>query len=134
MHRVLQPGGRLALIWNVRDETVEWVRKLGEIFNRYEGSTPRYASREWHAAFTQNGLFAPLQCAEFPHLHRSSPEGTVERVASISFIAALPEAKRNAVLDEVRELLRTDPATRHIQEIDFPYRTEVYWCQKPVNS
>ncbi len=29
--RVLRPGGRIALAWNVRDETVPWVRRLGRL-------------------------------------------------------------------------------------------------------
>ncbi len=29
--RVLRPGGSLGLIWNIRDETVGWVRRLGEV-------------------------------------------------------------------------------------------------------
>jgi SAM-dependent methyltransferase len=31
--RVLRPGGVLGLIWNIRDETVEWVAKLTEIMH-----------------------------------------------------------------------------------------------------
>ncbi|HWS52110.1 MAG TPA: class I SAM-dependent methyltransferase [Microbacterium sp.] len=31
--RVLRPGGVLGLIWNVRDERVEWVRRLTEIMH-----------------------------------------------------------------------------------------------------
>ena len=33
----------------------------------------------------------------------------VQRVASVSHVAVLPDAEREAVLDEVREVLRTDP-------------------------
>jgi SAM-dependent methyltransferase len=29
--RVLVPGGVLALVWNIRDESVPWVRRLGEV-------------------------------------------------------------------------------------------------------
>src|SRR5690606_39572748 len=30
-HRVLRPGGRLGLVWNVRDESVDWVAELTAI-------------------------------------------------------------------------------------------------------
>jgi ubiquinone/menaquinone biosynthesis C-methylase UbiE len=31
--RVLKPEGRIALVWNLRDERVPWVRKLGELIS-----------------------------------------------------------------------------------------------------
>src|SRR5688500_9180263 len=34
--RVLTPGGRLGLIWNLRDEREDWVRRLGEIIDSPE--------------------------------------------------------------------------------------------------
>jgi ubiquinone/menaquinone biosynthesis C-methylase UbiE len=44
IHRVLVPGGRLALIWNVRDESVRWVEELTKIIDPYQGeSTPTTA-------------------------------------------------------------------------------------------
>ena len=46
--RVLSPGGRLGLIWNLRDERVDWVRRLGEIIGSPEsdrGTTDRPAVR-----------------------------------------------------------------------------------------
>lgn len=39
--RVLKPGGRLGLVWNVRDESVDWVAKLTRIVAPYEGDAPR---------------------------------------------------------------------------------------------
>jgi SAM-dependent methyltransferase len=37
IHRVLKPGGYLGLIWNVRDESVDWVAAITEIISPYEG-------------------------------------------------------------------------------------------------
>ena len=34
--RVLKPGGHIALVWNVRDERIPWVRKLGRIIGSQE--------------------------------------------------------------------------------------------------
>ena len=31
--RVLRPGGVLGLFWNLRDESVDWVRELGEVMH-----------------------------------------------------------------------------------------------------
>ena len=37
--RVLRPGGRLGLVWNLRDESVGWVAQLGEILRPAGGTT-----------------------------------------------------------------------------------------------
>jgi len=52
----------------------------------------------------------------------------VDRVASISFIAALPETERNGILAQVRHLLSTHPETRGHTEVDFHYRTDTFVC------
>jgi hypothetical protein len=54
----------------------------------------------------------------------------VARVASVSFIAALPGAARAGVLEQVRELLADGPGTRGRSTVVLPYRTEVYWCER----
>ena len=64
-----------------------------------------------------------------PHVHRLTPDGVVARVASVSFIAALPDAEREAVLSEVRGLVATDPGTRDRAQIELPYKTDVYWAR-----
>ena len=68
--------------------------------------------------------------AAFRHVHRLSPDGVVARVASVSFVAALPQAERDALLADVRTLLATDPATRGRDELGLPYRTDVYWARR----
>lgn len=57
IHRVLKPDGRLGLVWNVRDESVEWVAAITAIITPYEGDTPRFHTGRWREAFT--GEFFP---------------------------------------------------------------------------
>jgi hypothetical protein len=51
-------------------------------------------------------------------------EALVRRVASISFIAALPAEDRETVLAKVRSIV----AGRN--RFELPYRTELYWCRR----
>jgi hypothetical protein len=52
----------------------------------------------------------------------------VDRVASISFIAALSPPQRDRVLDDVRTLIAATPALAHAKEVTFPYVTSAYSC------
>jgi SAM-dependent methyltransferase len=131
IHRVLKSGGGLGLIWNVRDASIPWVGKLTTIIDPYEGTVPRYRTLEWMSAFHGGTLFGPLQTRAFPHVQRLTPSDLVDRVASISFIAALSDAERFRVLGQVRELLQTEPALRERTQFEMPYQTHVYWCRKP---
>lgn len=49
--RVLKPGGRLGLVWNLRDASVPRVASLDAIVNRVEGDTPRYYTGAWRHVF-----------------------------------------------------------------------------------
>ena len=128
--RVLKPGGGLGLIWNVRDEALLWVRKLTAILDPHEAGTPRYRTLEWKAAFRQSDQLSPLESQAFPHVQQLTPSALVDRVASISFIAAMPEAERAHVLAQVRALLETDPALAGREHFEMPYETRTYWCRR----
>jgi len=129
MRRVLKPGGFLGLIWNVRDESVDWVRRLTAIMAPHEGDAPRYYRGEWREVFPAPG-FGELQERSFPHTHVGSPEQViVERVASVSFIAALDVATRGRVLDEVRVLIASTPELKGRASVEMPYFTQAYWCR-----
>ena len=65
IRRVLAPGGRLGLVWNVRDESRDWVAQLTEIMRPFEGDAPRYASGAWRRLFPAPG-FGPLAETRFP--------------------------------------------------------------------
>jgi SAM-dependent methyltransferase len=127
LHRVLRPGGRLALLWNQRDDRVGWVGALSAIVNRREGTAPRYRTGSWRSAFARApGLFAPAEEGHWRHVHALSHEGVVDRVASISFVASLAASPREEVLQEVRALLAGHPDTAGRAEVGLAYATDLF--------
>ncbi|WHZ11383.1 MAG: SAM-dependent methyltransferase [Burkholderiaceae bacterium] len=126
--RVLKPGGRLGLVWNVRDESVDWVAQITRIITPYEGDAPRFHSGTWRRPFPHPG-FGELVEQRFTHTHVGPPQRViVERFLSVSFIAALPPADKAAVRGQLEELIATHPALRGQGEVVFPYRTQAFHC------
>lgn len=130
IHRVLKPQGNLGLVWNLMDHSHDWVKKLAEIIDANDHGTPQYRTNQWRNAFAGIHLFSPLQEVHFQHNHPSSPEMVIDRVASISFISMLDEMKRKTVLKQVRNLLESHPDVREKSPINFPYKTDVFFCHK----
>jgi SAM-dependent methyltransferase len=126
--RVLRPGGRLGLIWNARDESRPWVAEVTAILDRHAGDAPRYRDGRWRAAFDAADRFTPLRHRSFHHLHHLDRAALLDRFASISFIAALPDAARARVLGEIERVIAAEPSLAGQDRIELPYRTDLYWC------
>lgn len=118
-HRVLGAGGRFGLVWNVRDRGQELQRMIDEITEPLRGDTPSQSGSAWRAALEASALFAPV--AETSNrFELELDEGTfVDRIGSISFIAALDDERREDVLARVRVLAAEHPEP-------WSYVTEVY--------
>ncbi|MGB0920707.1 MAG: class I SAM-dependent methyltransferase [Alphaproteobacteria bacterium] len=128
MRRILKPGGKLALIWNSRDQSCEWVEALSQIMRPYGGDAPRHDSGDWKKCFPAPG-FTPLETASFPH-SQTGPieEVVVNRVLSTSFIAALNEADQAAVKAQVNALINRTPDLKDKAAVTFPYVTAAHHC------
>ena len=130
IHRVLKPGGRLGLVWNVRDESVDWVAAITDIVTPYEGDAPRFHKGEWRKPFSGR-YFSALERTSFEHRHvGSAQEVILDRFLSVSFIAALPAQEKATVADQLSALIASHPALRGRETIAFPYRTEAYRCTR----
>jgi SAM-dependent methyltransferase len=126
--RVLRPGGRLGLVWNVRDESVDWVRRITELITPCEGDAPRFHKGDWRKPFP-HPAFSPLHEAAFAHAHEGPPSVViVDRIMSVSFIASQPDSGRAAVRAALEELIATHPALRGLAMVRFPYRTLAFHC------
>ena len=130
MHRVLRPGGRVALAFNRRDESTPWVRGLGEAIRRVSAGEPQVWDDAWRASLARCGLFGPWHSKLFRLVQQLTPDGVLDRVASVSYVAAASREERAGVLDEVRALLAADPLTSGAAEIELPYDTEVLWAER----
>ncbi|MDQ1519414.1 MAG: hypothetical protein QOI55_487 [Actinomycetota bacterium] len=133
--RVLRPGGRLALVWNARDRSVEWVDRVWSIMDRVEKRAPWRDHEQWRDT-AQRAMpgFGPLHDAQFHHVQVLTPEDVVRRVASVSHVAVLPGDARKVVLDEVREVVATDPETRGRATVAMPYRVDCYWTERNLSA
>jgi SAM-dependent methyltransferase len=126
--RVLRPGGRLGLVWNVRDEREEWVNRLGQILaDSHEPDHPDLSTID-----PQVGPpFGPLERRDIAWTHPTTPDGLLDLVASRSYVITLPDADRAALLHQVRDLLTGHPALAGRQRLGLPYVTRCFRATLP---
>jgi SAM-dependent methyltransferase len=123
--RVVRAGGALALLWNARDRSIPWVDAVWSIMDRVEKKAPWRDHENWRdSALREMPGFGPMETAEFQHRQPMTADGVVQRVASVSHVAVLPEGERDAVLAEVREILRSHPDVVGRDQLELPYRTD----------
>lgn len=121
--RVLRPGGRLGLIWNIRDERRPWVAGLTRIMEVHEGDAPRFHTGAWRQVFP-HPQFPTLEEVLFDHEQVGPFDSVVvDRVMSVSFIASLPAAEQARVRAQIDALADGDPDLAQRGTVRFPYRT-----------
>jgi len=131
LRRVLRPGGRLGLVWNARDRSIDWVDALWSVMDRVEKRAPWRDHDHWReSAFAAERWFGPLHEATFHHEQVLDIDGVVARFAGVSHLAVLPADEREQVLDEVRTVLATHPAIAGHSAFPIPYRVDAYWCER----
>lgn len=128
IRRVLVASGRIALLTNVRDESVPWVEGLSEIIGSEAAMPVTLGGAEgMESDFTekleQAGLFNSTEWRVFDHAHELTPEALVGLVRSRSYIAILADEEREQVLAEVRNLCREHPDLREMSSFLMPYKT-----------
>jgi SAM-dependent methyltransferase len=114
--RVLAPGGRLGLVWNLRDERVDWVAELTRIIRGVE--------QELHSGDPTVGPpFGPIERFDVEWTQQLTLPMLLDMVASRSYVITLPDDRRAAVLADVRELVDRHPDLAGRQQIAMPYVT-----------
>jgi hypothetical protein len=119
---VLRPGGGLALVWNQRDESVSWVNELSKV-TQWNVEAPYQRGTDWAAvvAGAARQRLTPLQLSTFPYEQMVDREMLLDRVRSISYLAAGPPERLDTVLADVLDLVWDFP-----ERFPLPYRTDVW--------
>ena len=121
--RVLRPEGRLAVVWNTRDDDVPWVARLSAIIGeervRDDDVLPE--------AIEEGRLFGPVEKAEFRFEQQLDRERLLDLVRSRSYCAKLEPAARDPILEAVRALYDQVAGP---DGLALPYVTECFRATK----
>ncbi len=118
--RVLRPGCGLALIWNERDESVPWVRRLSEAMHWHE-RRPYPAGTDYRPVVLDNSAFSVGERRTFHLVERTDHDRLRHRVMSTSYIAAAPARERAGLQAAVDEVIAALP-----EPVDLPHLTDAY--------
>jgi SAM-dependent methyltransferase len=127
--RVVRPGGGVVVCvtyprWASSDDAPDWWRDLRVVHTALpKGDHPALVSG-WRRpdSFEGHPAFEEVQTREAPFVHHTDRVEIVAHWASMSFVATLPDAQRTHFLAELDGML----ARRGIEQIDIPYRAELW--------
>lgn len=132
MHRVLRPGGKLALIWNLEDDSVPWVKKVRGEYERYDQVAPQFRRGTWRNVWKgelARSLFKEPMEKEFTHSLMMDHQRVWERVKSKSYIGILPadeQERLKACIDRILQAHIGAPGP----EFPYPQKTTTFIAWK----
>jgi len=123
--RILRPGGRVALIWNVRDERCSGFMRDYEALLADHGTDYRNVGAHGVDTGTRERLFGPHRGSfeRIPNEQRLGRDGLVGRVLSASYAPEAGHPGHEEMIAALDALFRRHETAG---EVVLHYRTEVY--------
>ena len=109
IHRVLRPGGGLAVVYNSRDLHDRVQKKLDELLEPFRGSVRRHWVHAHDDVLAKTPLFGPVEHRSWRSEQRVSLDGLLEAAASRSYVASLDDQPRAELLERIRALFANEP-------------------------
>jgi SAM-dependent methyltransferase len=122
--RVVRPGGRLGVIWNVRDEGQPWSRRLSELV----GGEDRRAAEGRGRAPDFGPAFGTAESLVVEHEQELDADRLVGLAASWSYVFLRPD--RDEVLAQVRAIATDHPDLAGRSTFTLAYETRCYRARR----
>jgi ubiquinone/menaquinone biosynthesis C-methylase UbiE len=122
--RVLVPGGLVAIVFNERDERVDWIREWNDRLEWHGRRIAYYQRTDWTGVLTDAG-FGDVAKLDIEWTQPMTRELLAARVRSVSYIAIQPEDAQQQHVEQVLAL--TDGFD---EPFDIPYVTHLWWASK----
>jgi SAM-dependent methyltransferase len=119
IHRVLVDRGGLGLIWNERDETVDWVRDLSHAM-QWDRKQPYEVGKDFTRTIA-GGPFTDVERVTFAHAQTLTPDALYQRVLSTSYITTMESSEREPLMKRVGDVVEELG-----EPIVLPYVTTAY--------
>jgi SAM-dependent methyltransferase len=120
--RVLRPGGTLGLLWNLRDERVEWMAELGTVF----GGDDVHNRHAAEVSLPAGAPFTAAAARDFRWSQELAPTDIVDLVATRSQVQVMADTERSEVLARVGDFVASHPAVAGRGRIVVPYVTSCW--------
>lgn len=107
LHRVLRPGGGVALLWHLpgwESGAPVWWQQLVALLDTLRAGHPGFVGEQGREAFARHGGFEPFTHQSVSSAFATDRDGVLAYVQSISYVAGHPERER--VLGEVEAIIR----------------------------
>ena len=118
--RVLKPGGRLALVWNLRDERVDWVRALTVAM--HAANAEEFLATD---GIRHDG-FGEVETAVFEWSRDFTRPELLELLRSRSYYITAEQAEQRSLEAAVNELLDSHPDLVGRDRWTMPYVTQCF--------
>jgi SAM-dependent methyltransferase len=106
IERVLEPGGGLAILSSMPDwGGASWADELGNMINRLRPEHPFFDGPSWQDAVRDAGGWSEPRQVRVTTMQPARPERIVDFLTSMSWVAAMPEDERAAMLSWAAELV-----------------------------
>jgi SAM-dependent methyltransferase len=106
IRRVVRPGGGLAVLSTLPDWTgASWGHEVGSLMSESRPNHPWFDGPRWRDAVSEAGCFTQAREIRLTFSQPASPERLLDYVASVSWVAAMPEAERGALVERIGAII-----------------------------